>query len=89
MEIFKLGDFEVTLEQYFTVRFSHGDLAFNCLLSRCFNCLKPKKTLIRGKRNIFRLKKERDGFFYKMIKKYIKNYLLKKKHPKRTSANQM
>ena len=28
-------------------------------------------------------------FFNKMIKKYIKNYLLKKKHPKRTSANQM
>ena len=47
MEIFKLGDFGVTLEQYFTV------------------LIQPR-----------------------FIQRYW-NYLLEKKHPKRTSANQM
>ena len=47
------------------------------------NCLKPKKKLLWGTRNIFQRKTERGGFFsYKMINNDIENYLFKKKTTK-------
>ena len=55
------------------------------------NCLKPKKKLLWGIRNIFQRKTERGGFFHiKWLTTILKIiYLKKKKPPKRTSANQM